>query len=115
MKNKKIKILILMLLGILFLFVIPNVAALGITPGRTTIDFSPGLEKEIKFDILNSENKNMNVAFAIQSETEDEKIISLDNNVAHFNSEENSKTFSYKIKLPSDMKCATLLSKEIIF
>jgi len=99
----KRKLIMLMLLGILFLFVIPNAAALGITPGRTTIDFSPGLEKEIKFDILNSENKNMNVAFAVQSETEDEKIISLDNNVAHFNSEENSKTFSYKIKLPSDM------------
>ena len=101
---KKIKFLILMLLGIIFLFVIPNVAALGITPGRTTIDFSPELEKEIKFDVINSENKNMNVAFAVQSETEDEKIITLDNNVVHFNSSENSKSFNYKIKLPSKME-----------
>ncbi|MBI2045188.1 hypothetical protein HYT23_03955 [Candidatus Pacearchaeota archaeon] len=101
--TSKIKFLILILLVIIILFVIPNISSLGITPGRTTIDFSPGLEKEIKFDILNSENKNMNVAFAVQSEIEDEKIIILDSNVVHFNSDENSKSFSYKLKLPSEM------------
>lgn len=94
-------ILVLVILGIMVLFMIPNVIALGITPGRTTIDFSPNLEKEIKFDVINSENKNMNVAFVVQGELEE--IITLDSNVVHFNSEENSKSFSYKIKLPSEL------------
>ena len=93
MKNKNFLILF-----ILILFITPNLSALGITPGRTIIDFSPNLEKEIQFTIFNSQNKDMNVAFVIKGELE--KIVKLKEKVVHFNSSENSKLFKYKFKLP---------------
>lgn len=92
---------ILLAFAIFALFVIPNISSLGITPGRTTVDFSPALEKEINFNVVNSENKNMDVAFVIQGELEE--IITLNNKLAHFYSNESSKSFSYKINLPSEL------------
>lgn len=97
---KKIN-LIFIITGIFILIIISNISALGITPGRTTIDFSPNFEKEIKFSVINSEKKDMNIAFAIHGEPEN--IVSLDNEIVHFNSNEYSKDFRYKIKLPSDL------------
>ena len=44
---------------LLLLFIISNVHALGITPGRTNLDFRPGETAKIDFTVVNSEKKEM--------------------------------------------------------
>jgi hypothetical protein len=92
----------LLIFGVLFLLVlIPNISALGITPGRTTVDFSPNLERDIQFTLINSEKKDMNVAFTIEGDLQN--LIELTSDVIHFKAGEDSKNFNYKIKLPSNL------------
>src|SRR3989344_8742735 len=74
----------------------PPVNAIGITPGRTTIDFEPGLEKEIYFSVLNNEHKNMQVVFLLQGELNTS--ITLFDSSAEFMPSEESKQFRYKVK-----------------
>ena len=40
-------VLVSMFLILIILIILPNVLSLGITPGRTTINYEPGLEKEV--------------------------------------------------------------------
>ncbi len=83
----------LIIIGLL----INNVDALGITPGRTTIDYEPGLEKEIAFSVLNNEHKPMQVLLMVQGELNDS--ITLFENMVEFMPSEESRSFKYKIKL----------------
>ena len=55
------KFFILIVIGI---FSISFVSSLGVTPARTTIDFEPGLQREITFEVINSEGKEMNIVLA---------------------------------------------------
>ena len=92
--------LILVLLTILILnliILIPRADALGITPGRTTLDYEQGLEREITFSVLNNEHKNMQVLLMIQGELND-SVILFDNMIEFMPSEE-AKQFKYKVKL----------------
>ncbi|MFW6311960.1 MAG: hypothetical protein ACOC1K_06975 [Nanoarchaeota archaeon] len=96
--NKKI-----FLFCIIMFFVVVNLScvfAIGITPGRTTINFKPGLSKDVSFSILNSEHKEMSVVFAIRGNMSE--YISMDKNTVDFSSSEKSKSFSYKVNLPED-------------
>lgn len=45
----------------LVLIIMPQVYALGVTPGRTTILFEPGLEQNISFLILNGGDSNVKI------------------------------------------------------
>ncbi len=92
--NMKNKILIL----ILGLFMISNVLALGITPGRTTIDFEPNLVRDVKFSIVNTESKDMDIAFSVEGALAD--YISISSDVASIGSDEGSKEFGYTLTLP---------------
>ena len=83
---------------VLFLLVItPNVLALGITPGRTTINFEPNLHKEVDITIINDEHKDMNVMLRVEGELSE--VITLNRVLLNFNADEDSKTFTYKIDL----------------
>jgi predicted DNA-binding protein YlxM (UPF0122 family) len=96
--NKKLLRIILAIL--IILLVSPMINALGITPGRTTMDFSPNiqsLESEVAFTVVNTDNKDMNVAFTIEGELKD--YITLSNEIAHFSKNEKQKTFKYKTRL----------------
>ncbi|MBU1135889.1 MAG: hypothetical protein KJ559_00045 [Nanoarchaeota archaeon] len=99
MDNKKIE---LMLLGfLLIVLLLQNVSGLGITPGRTTIDFKDGLEKEVEFSVLNNEHKNMQVLLMVQGELN--QSVELFDNLVDFMPSEESKQFKYKIKLSSEI------------
>jgi hypothetical protein len=98
--NKKI-FFILMFIFILF-FSMNNLLAIGITPSRTTINFEPGLSKEVSFSILNSENKDMSVIFTLQGELAE--YITLEEQYAEFSANEKSKSFIYKVNLPSNLE-----------
>ena len=45
--------------ALMFLFVAGSVCALGITPGRTTVDFQPGLKRDVSFEVVNTGDVNL--------------------------------------------------------
>lgn len=89
------------ILFVLFLFLIPNVLALGITPGRNTMDFVSNLERDVGFTVVNTEGKAMNVAFTVEGDLA--SYISLENTIESFLASDGSKDFSYKISLPFEL------------
>lgn len=93
----KISILLLMLM----LLFVSNVSALGITPGRTTLDYEAGTEREIAFSVLNNEHKNMQVLLMIQGELNSS--VTLYDKVIDFMPSEESKALKYKVKLPDSI------------
>jgi len=78
------------------------VIAIGITPGRTTIDFEPGYEGDIEFTILNNEHKDMNVMLYVK-EGPYSDLVALYDNIIVFRSDEDFKTFRYSVKMPDEM------------
>ena len=97
MKNK----LILLLTGLILLISIGNILAIGITPGRSTIHFEPGLNKEVQFSIINSENKDMSVVFMVKGDLAE--YVTLEQSYAEFSAGEESKSFTYTLNLPQKL------------
>ncbi len=94
----KKKLLIIILVSLFAMLVIPKVDALGVTPGRTTLDYKQGLEQEVAFSVLNNEHKNMQVLLMVQGDLNDS--VTLFENMVEFLPSEESKHFKYKVKLP---------------
>jgi len=94
-------LLIILFSAVILLSLIPGAYAIGVSPGRTTFDFSPNVEKEVGFSIVNTENKAMNVAFIVSGDLKE--YISLNSDVVGFSSGENSKDFKYTLKLPEKL------------
>ena len=90
------------LIGILL---ISNAFALGITPGRTTIDFSPGLNKTITVSILNSEHKNVNIVVSVKGELKD--YITPREMSFELKSDEESKQIVFELALPDELRPGT--------
>ena len=83
------------------IFMISNVFALGITPARTTFDFSPGMSQTVDFSVLNSEHKELNLVIYAKGELAD--YISLKENSAVLSAQQESRQFSYTLDLPNDL------------
>lgn len=96
--NKRFFLLVFLLF---FVFSMSNVFALGVTPARTTIDFTPNLEKTIDFKILNSEGKDWNLGLSARGELADYVIIS--GGDIFLSSSEESRDVSYSVSLPSTL------------
>lgn len=86
----------------LVLFSVANIMSLGVTPGRSTINYEPGLEKDISFSVLNSEHKNMDVIFVVQGELSGS--ITMFKSGASFIPSEGSKSFNYRVNLPAGLE-----------
>jgi len=82
-----------------------NVLAFGITPGRTTIDFSPGLNKTIVVNLLNSEHKDMNVVVSIKGELK--SYITPKEMSFEMKKDEESKQLTFELALPDELKPGT--------
>lgn len=109
----KNKIGICIIAIIIFILINLNyVSSLGITPGRTTINFEPGLEQEVSFSILNSESKDMSIVFYIQGELNNS--IELEQGFVEFSSKEDAKSFKYKVRLPDKFDKPGLHAGEIV-
>jgi hypothetical protein len=74
------------------------VNALGVTPGRSTIDFEAGLEKTSTFTITNNEHKKFNAY--IYTEGTLGEYITFEEQIIEFTESDNSKKFTYNLKLP---------------
>src|SRR3989339_389577 len=108
------KLVVFSLLSILLaVLLMSNINSLGVTPGRTTIDYQNGLEKEVSFSVLNNEHKNMQVLLTVQGELNGS--VTLYDSLIEFLPSEESKQFKYKINLNSDIeKIPGLHSAEIV-
>ena len=93
--NKKYFVLFLIVLSIL---IIKDVTALGISPGKKTINFEPNLEKVITLTVFNNEHKDFTATIFTRGELG--KYIELGQTELKFSSEEGEKSFNYKIKSP---------------
>lgn len=113
MINKKNKTKTLLILGILLIVLtLQNVSGIGITPGRTTINFEPGLHQEVSFSIINSEHKDMSVVLYVKGELKDR--ISLSQNEIFFSSQDDLKSLTYTITLPEEIEKPGLHTAEIV-
>ena len=79
-----------------------SVFAIGITPGRTTLDFEPGLEKDIEFTIINNDHKDMNVMLYVKT-SDDSDMVTLYDNIISMRSYEDFKTLKYTISMPQEI------------
>jgi len=80
-----------------------NILAIGISPGKTTLDFSPNSQQEISFKVLNNEKKDMDVLLYV-GQSELSSIVILYDSIVSFKSEEESKEFKYAVKFPSTIE-----------
>ena len=99
----------------LVLLLISSISALGITPGRTTLDYEKAGDKKISipFSVLNNEHKNMQVLLMVQGELNES--ITLFNSTVDFLPSEESKSFVYEVKLKNKIaKEPGLHSAEIV-
>ena len=75
--------------------------ALGVTPGRTTVDFEPGLEKTVSFTIYNDEHKAFDAYIYVEGSLKD--YVTIDQDRLSFSQSDGSKGFRYTVKLPDKL------------
>jgi len=95
--NKKIVLAI----GILLVLTLQTVSALGVTPGRRTIEYPDDLDKTFNFRVLNPEHKDMQLFFGTSGELGE--YIVLDENSVEIDKTEDSKDFTYTLNAPLDL------------
>lgn len=100
--NLGVIMLIMMLTMLMVICNINDVSGLGVTPGRTSIEYNEGFEKTYSFSVLNNERKNMQVMLMVQGELNDS--ITLYDSVVDFLPSEESKSFNFTVKLDDNIK-----------
>ena len=100
------------MLSIIVISLVGRVSALGVSPGRTTLNFESGMSKDISFTVINSEKKAMTVVFYVRGDLKD--YVSLSQQSAVFAEGEETKSFSYSLKLPSNIEKPGLHTAEIV-
>ncbi|MCD4666749.1 hypothetical protein K8R47_02990 [archaeon] len=99
MKYKKLAMLVFFL--VFAILIIHKVDAIGVTPGRTTIDFEPDLSQDIKFTVINNEQKDMKAVLRIEGDLA--QYIKVSQALINFKAEEDSKELTYRVNLPKDI------------
>ncbi|MFC1728689.1 hypothetical protein ACFLZ7_04490 [Nanoarchaeota archaeon] len=87
---------------VLVVLLMQTVLAIGVSPAVTKIDFEPGMNKEVTIRILNNEHKDFNALISVQGDLED--YIALDKTMVEISSDEDTKSFKYRFKLPEQLE-----------
>jgi len=95
------RILRLCVFVMLAIFLASSVFALGITPGRISVNFEPGVEKESEFTIINSEGKTANLFVYVRGELNES--IELEQEKVVMNADEDERKVKYKLNLPQEL------------
>ncbi|MEK6918588.1 MAG: hypothetical protein AABW73_00975 [Nanoarchaeota archaeon] len=111
-KKKYSKLLLTITIIVMMLVLLKNVSAIGISPGRTTINFEPNLEKDVSLTIINTDKKTMTVVLYARGELKD--YVQLSSQSVQFSEGEETKTVNYKIRLPSNIEKPGLGTAEIV-
>jgi len=83
------------------IFMIGGVLALGVSPARTTLDFESELEREIVFDIVNSGERDIDLALSAQGDLGE--YIKIESPRVSLSFLEESKSLSYIVSLPKKL------------
>lgn len=97
---------------IFIIFFIFEVSALGVTPARRTIDFSPSLNQKNSFTIVNPEGKNMELNIYVRGELT--QYIKLEKTSVSLTSNDASISISYDLNLPSELSPGTNIGEIVI-
>jgi len=97
---------------LVLIFLASQISALGITPGRTSLNFEPGMHQQISFSVLNTENKDLGVIFAARGDLAE--YITFEQTSADFSAGEESKSFVYNLNLPQKFEKPGRYEAEII-
>jgi len=92
---------LLMLIMMMAVLLAGQVAGLGITPGRTTIDYTPGAEKIVEFTVMNTEHQDMDLVVMVNGDLN--QSVALSEVSFHMNADEDAKSLSYTLSLPSSL------------
>lgn len=87
---------------LMLLLLVYNVSAIGITPGKTTFDYQPGVIKKVDFSVINSEKQDMDLVVIVQGELNSS--VSLSEVSLEMKASEESKTLSYVFTMPDNLK-----------
>ena len=102
-RQSKLRFAVLLFAFLVVLALVPkNVGAIGVTPGRTTVDFEPGLEKSVTFTILNNEHKDFRAFVYAEGDLKD--YVTTEENIIEFKETDDSKPFTFTFKLPEKIE-----------
>jgi hypothetical protein len=79
-----------------------SVCALGVTPGRTTVNFEPDLRRDVEFEIVNSEGRDIDLALSTEGELG--KYITISSEYVSVSSLDASKKVGYSVSLPHSLE-----------
>lgn len=86
---------------IFLILLIPFVSSFGITPAQKIFDYSPGSEQTYSFDIINSENKRVNLVILPEGELKNN--IALSQYYVTLTPDIGGVTIKYTIKIPTGL------------
>lgn len=109
MKNFRGLICFLFLVTIVWSII--SVSAIGVTPGRRIIDFSPSQENIGSFKIINSEDRQLSLTVEVRGDLGENFVLSETNLVVGANQE---KVVDYTISLPKDLSPGTHVQEIVI-
>lgn len=99
------------LLAVVFISLLNGAYALGISPGKKTIDFEPKLRYEVKVTLYNNQHKDFRAV--IMPEGDLARYIVAPKSI-EFSSSENEKSFNYEIVLPESLEKPGIHKGEIV-
>jgi len=76
-----------------------NSFALGVSPAQKFVDFKPDAKETITFNIVNNEHKELRLLVKVRSDLD--KYVKLDEKIVTLKPEEESKSYSLELDLPS--------------
>ncbi len=107
------KIFMMIALSLIVLLMLTSKAsAIGVSPGRTTLNFEPGLAKDIGLTVINTEKKAMTVVMYVRGELKD--YVKLSQQSAVFAEGEETKSFTYSVNLPASIDKPGVHKTEIV-
>jgi hypothetical protein len=80
---------------------IQAVSALGVTPARTTMGFSPGMQQTVGFTVVNSEHKDMKLNIQVQGELNQSVVVPLKSVI--MSATQDSVQLNYSVSLPNSL------------
>jgi len=90
-----------LVLAMIFIFLVFSVSAIGVTPGKITIDYEPGVQKHVSFKIINSENERIQVVLSKQGDLAN--AIDLNEREITLSPGQTEREVTYTVNIPSDL------------
>ncbi len=101
MVNKKL-IGMLVSFIVITIFLVHNVEALGISPGRKTFNFESNLKETVEFKILNNDHRDMQALIYVEGDLAE--YVALQDVMLNIKASDDFKMSKYEIRLPSKIE-----------